>query len=63
MAIERAAVIENGVVVNVIVVETDDEGNFDFVLDGLDIMLLPVDSEVGPNWTYNGTDYSPPPEE
>lgn len=52
----RAAQIENGVVVNVIVLPADFTGD---EWDGL--AVVPTD-EAGPGWTYDGENLYCPPE-
>lgn len=56
----RAAVVEDGVVMNLIVVEATPEGRTDFDLPGARILTIRDDSEVGLNWTYAGGRFSPP---
>jgi hypothetical protein len=46
-----AQVNEDGLVVNVILVEEDELEAFD---------AIPCPDEVGPDWTYDGSDWTPP---
>lgn len=49
----RAAVVEDGQVVNVIVVREDD--------DPAKYGAIWCPDEVGPGWTYDGETWTPPP--
>lgn len=51
------AIVEQGVVVNVVVVDLNDTATIAH-FGGL---LLPVDSQVGIGWSYDGTNFAAPP--
>lgn len=55
----RAAVLENGVVVNFAAINDDEEGRA--FADSQGWILIPSDSPVGFGWTYDGKEFTPPP--
>lgn len=61
----RAALVLDGDVVNMIVVEQDEDGVVEFVLGGHEIVVVEDDSEVSIGWTYSAWDesFTPPPSE
>ena len=48
----------NAQVINVIIADGDDPAP-----NGTFLISLPDDSPVGPGWTFDGIDFTPPPEE
>lgn len=59
MTINRYAIVENGMVTNVILWDGNTETWQPPM--GSTANLLPNDSPVGPGWTFDGTDYAGPP--
>nr|WP_314583426.1 hypothetical protein [uncultured Pseudomonas sp.] len=59
VVIMRAAVLENGVVVNFAAIEDDEEGRAFAESQGW--ILVPSDSSIGYGWIYDGKEFSPPP--
>lgn len=49
-------------IVNVIIVEVDAAGKTTFELDNFDLIIVPDDSSVGIDWSYNNGEFSPPTE-
>jgi len=60
MAVANAAVVENGVVTNVIVVDVNDHGKTDFELPNAEIVVLPEDSQVTFGYTYSNGHWTAP---
>ena len=56
--INRYAIVENGVVTNVIL--WDEEATVWQPPTGSTAYLLPANSPVAPKWTFDGTNYSAP---
>jgi len=56
----RAAQIHDGTVVNVILVGLDQLDDFKAIYAPDELIHCP--DEVGPGYTYDGTDWTPPPE-
>ncbi len=52
----RYAIVESGVVTNVII--WDGQGDF---FPSMTVILLLDDSQVGPGYTYDGTTFTAPP--
>jgi hypothetical protein len=55
----RAAVVEGGVVTNVILVEVDGSNQTGFEIPGSDLHILDESSMVSPGWTYDGEFHAP----
>jgi hypothetical protein len=55
-----AAVVENGLVVNMIIVEVDDEGTTDFEIPDLQIVVLPEDTDVAIGHGYIDGEFTAP---
>lgn len=57
-----AAVVENGLVINMIIVPLEEDGTTEFSVEGWDIALLPEDTKVSMGWSYANGEFTAPPE-
>lgn len=58
----RAALVQDGVVTNVVLVALDDSGSTDFAPEGVKVVVLPDNSSVGADWTYANGKFTSPEE-
>ena len=58
----RAAVVQDGIVTNVIMVEFNDSQAVEFGLENSELVLLPEDSLVSKEWSYSNGEFIAPPE-